>query len=120
MTTTSPAGIGLRSERGPVLLALMLSTALVALDATIIATASATIARELGGFAQLPWLFSSYLLAQAVGTPVFGRLSDVLGRKRLMLAGSPCSSSGRCCAGSRGRCRRSSRAACSRAWEPVR
>ncbi|MFE6235824.1 MDR family MFS transporter [Cellulosimicrobium sp. NPDC057862] len=87
MTTTSPAGIGLRSERGPVLLALMLSTALVALDATIIATASATIARELGGFAQLPWLFSSYLLAQAVGTPVFGRLSDVLGRKRLMLAG---------------------------------
>ena len=87
MTTTPAAAIGLRSERGPVLLALMLSTALVALDATIIATASATIARELGGFAQLPWLFSSYLLAQAVGTPVFGRLSDVLGRKRLMLAG---------------------------------
>jgi EmrB/QacA subfamily drug resistance transporter len=87
VTTTSTAGIGLRSERGPVLLALMLSTALVALDATIIATASATIARQLGGFEQLPWLFSSYLLAQAVGTPVFGRLADVLGRKRLMLAG---------------------------------
>jgi len=87
VATTSPTGIGLRSERGPVLLALMLSTALVALDATIIATASATIARQLGGFEQLPWLFSSYLLAQAVGTPVFGRLADVLGRKRLMLAG---------------------------------
>ncbi|MBD8077491.1 MFS transporter [Cellulosimicrobium arenosum] len=84
---SNPSGVGLRSERGPILLALMLSTALVALDATIIATASATIARQLGGFEQLPWLFSSYLLAQAVGTPVFGRLADILGRKRLMLAG---------------------------------
>lgn len=65
----------------------MLATALVALDATIIATASATIARHLGGFDQVPWLFSSYLLAQAVSTPLFGRLADVLGRKRLMLAG---------------------------------
>lgn len=65
----------------------MLSTALVALDATIIATASATIARDLGGFEQLPWLFSTYLLAQAVGTPLSGRLADVLGRRRMMLAG---------------------------------
>lgn len=79
--------VGLRSERGPILLSLMLATALVALDATIIATASATIARELGGFDQVPWLFSSYLLAQAVATPLAGRLADVLGRKRLMLAG---------------------------------
>ncbi|MEU2198992.1 MDR family MFS transporter [Isoptericola sp. NPDC019482] len=87
MPTTGHVSVGLRSERGPILLSLMLSTALVALDATIIATASATIARELGGFDQLPWLFSTYLLAQAVSTPVFGRLADVLGRKRLMLAG---------------------------------
>ncbi|SKC68701.1 MDR family MFS transporter [Krasilnikoviella flava] len=87
MPTTGHVSVGLRSERGPILLSLMLATALVALDATIIATASATIARELGGFDQLPWLFSTYLLAQAVSTPVFGRLADVLGRKRLMLAG---------------------------------
>ena len=65
----------------------MLSTALVALDATIIATASSTIARELGRFDQLPWLFSTYLLAQAVSTPVYGRLADIVGRKRLMLVG---------------------------------
>jgi len=83
-TTTS---VGLRSERGPILLSLMLSTALVALDATIIATASATIASELGAFEQVPWLFSSYLLAQAVSTPLAGRLSDIFGRKRLILAG---------------------------------
>ncbi|CAM3845870.1 MFS transporter [Isoptericola cucumis] len=87
MPRNSVVSVGLRSERGPILLSLMLATALVALDATIIATASATIARELGGFDQLPWLFSTYLLAQAVSTPLFGRLADVLGRKRLMLAG---------------------------------
>lgn len=65
----------------------MLATALVALDATIIATASATIASELGSFESVPWLFSAYLLAQAVSTPLAGRLSDILGRKHLILAG---------------------------------
>nr|WP_234988180.1 MDR family MFS transporter [Demequina sp. NBRC 110056] len=83
----SSATVGLRSERGPILLSLMLATALVALDATIIATASATIAGELGSFEQVPWLFSAYLLAQAVSTPLAGRLSDILGRKHLILAG---------------------------------
>ena len=63
------------------------SHTLVALDATIIATASSTIARELGRFDQLPWLLSTYLLAQAVSTPVYGRLADIVGRKRLMLVG---------------------------------
>ncbi|ACZ31168.1 major facilitator superfamily MFS_1 [Xylanimonas cellulosilytica DSM 15894] len=86
-STTARSGVGLRSERGPILLSLMLSTALVALDATIIATAASTIVRELGSFQRLPWLFSSFLLAQAVSTPVFGRLADIVGRKRLMLVG---------------------------------
>ncbi|UFU06456.1 MDR family MFS transporter [Ruania halotolerans] len=84
---TNTVGVGLRSERGPILGALMLAAALVALDATILATASTTIARELGAFDQVPWLFSSYTLAQAVTVPVYGRLADVLGRKRVMLAG---------------------------------
>jgi EmrB/QacA subfamily drug resistance transporter len=81
------SSVGLRSERGPILLSLMLATALVALDATIIATASAVIARDLGGFDQVPWLFSTYLLAQAVSTPLYGRLADIFGRKRLMILG---------------------------------
>ncbi|WP_210479645.1 MDR family MFS transporter [Naasia sp. SYSU D00948] len=81
------AGVGLRSERGPILLSLMLSTSLVALDSTIIATAIPAIVRDLGGFSQFPWLFSIYLLAQAASTPVYGRLADILGRKPLMLAG---------------------------------
>lgn len=81
------AGVGLRSERGPLLAALMLSTALVAVDATIISTAVPSIVRDLGGFSQFPWLFSIYLLAQAVSVPLYGRLADIFGRKPIMLVG---------------------------------
>ncbi|WP_253277396.1 MDR family MFS transporter [Rhodococcus sp. RD6.2] len=79
--------IGLRSERGPVLASLMLTTALVALDSTVIATAVLTIVRDLGGFGQFPWLFSIYLLAQAVSVPIYGKLADLFGRKPVMLFG---------------------------------
>jgi multidrug resistance protein len=65
----------------------MLATSLVALDSTIIATAVPTIVSDLGGFTQFPWLFSIYLLAQAVLTPIYGRLADVVGRKPVMLTG---------------------------------
>jgi EmrB/QacA subfamily drug resistance transporter len=79
--------VGLRSERGPVLVAVMLSTGLVALDSTIIATAVPSIVRDLGGFSQFPWLFSIYLLTQAVTVPLYGKFADVLGRKPVMLLG---------------------------------
>ena len=65
----------------------MLSTALVAIDGTVIATAVPSIVGSLGGFAQFPWLFSVYLLAQAVTVPVYGKLADVFGRKPVMLLG---------------------------------
>ena len=81
------ASVGLRSERGPVLLAVMLSIGLVAIDATILATAVPAVVRDLGGFTQFPWLFSVYLLAQAVSVPIYGKLSDQYGRKPLMLLG---------------------------------
>lgn len=82
-----PTDVGFRSERGPILIALMLSSSLVALDSTIIATAVLTIVGDLGGFAQFPWLFSIYLLAQAVSVPLYGKLSDLFGRKKIMLFG---------------------------------
>ena len=81
------SGVGFRSERGPVLIGIMLSTALVAIDATVIATAVPSVVAELGGFAEFPWLFSIYLLAQAVTVPVYGKLADVFGRKPVMLVG---------------------------------
>jgi EmrB/QacA subfamily drug resistance transporter len=70
-----------------VLLAVMLSTALVAIDATILAAAVPAIVTDLGGFSQFPWLFSIYLLAQAVSVPIYGKLADALGRKPVMLVG---------------------------------
>ena len=84
---TEPARVGFRSERGPVLIALMLSTGLVAIDSTIIATAVPSIVSNLGGFSQFPWLFSVYLLAQAVSVPIYGKLADIFGRKPIMLFG---------------------------------
>lgn len=83
MSTT----VGLRSERGPILLALMVTTGLIAIDATILATAVPTITADLGDFALFPWLFSIYLLAQAVSVPIYSKLSDVIGRKPIILIG---------------------------------
>ncbi|GAA1991634.1 MDR family MFS transporter [Terrabacter lapilli] len=85
MSTSS--SLGLRSERGPILIALMLSTSLIALDSTILATAVPSIVADLGGLSQFPWLFSVYLLAQAVSVPVYAKLADTLGRKPVILVG---------------------------------
>ncbi len=79
--------MGLRSERGPVLLSVMLSTGLVAIDATILAAAVPAVVRDLGGLTQFPWLFSIYLLAQAVSVPIYGKVADLYGRKPVMLLG---------------------------------
>jgi EmrB/QacA subfamily drug resistance transporter len=79
--------VGFRSERGPILASLMVTTGLVAIDATVLATAIPTIVKDLGGFAQFPWLFSVYLLAQAVTVPIYAKLSDVVGRKPIILIG---------------------------------
>src|SRR4030081_1678800 len=90
MINPAPAtgkAVGFRSERGPVLAALMLCTGLVALDSTIIATAVPSVVRDLGGFAQFPWLFSIYLLTQAVTVPLYGKYADVVGRKRVLVFG---------------------------------
>ncbi|WP_243058557.1 MDR family MFS transporter [Nocardioides sp. SR21] len=83
----SRASVGLRSERGPVLLAVMLSMSLVAIDSTILATAVPAVVSDLGGFSQFPWLFSVYLLTQAVTVPIYAKLADLYGRKPVMLVG---------------------------------
>jgi MFS family permease len=87
VTTTPAEGVGFRSKRGPILISLMLSTGLVAIDSTIVATAVPSIVQDIGGFASFPWLFSAYLLAQAVSVPVYAKLSDVVGRKPIILIG---------------------------------
>ena len=79
--------VGFRSERGPVLAGLMLTTGLIAIDATILATAVPSIVADLGQFDQFPWLFSVYLLAQAVAVPIYSKLADTIGRKPIVLTG---------------------------------
>lgn len=76
-----------RDRRGPVLVAIMLSSALMAVDATVLATAVPSIVDDLGEFSRYPWLFSGYLLAQAVTVPVFSKLADTYGRKPVILTG---------------------------------
>ncbi|WP_354528477.1 MDR family MFS transporter [Nakamurella sp. UYEF19] len=65
----------------------MLATSLVALDSTIIATAVPSVVKSLGGFSEFPWLFSIYLLAQAVSVPVYAKVADMFGRKPVILLG---------------------------------
>jgi len=79
--------VGLRSERGPILIALMLTTFLVAIEATVLSTAVPSIVADLGDFPLFPWLFSVYLLAQAVTVPVYAKLADTVGRKPIILIG---------------------------------
>jgi len=86
-TKIDRSSVGLRSERGPILLSVMLATALVAIDSTILATAVPSVVADLGGFSQFPWLFSIYLLAQAVSVPLYGKFADIVGRKPMMLLG---------------------------------
>lgn len=57
---------------------------LSALDGTIVSTALPTIVGELGGLAHLSWVVTAYLLAQTIVTPLYGKLGDLYGRKRVL------------------------------------
>jgi EmrB/QacA subfamily drug resistance transporter len=85
---TPPAG-GVRSgSRRDLLIAfsgIMLATLLAALDQTIVATALPTIANDLSAFDQLSWVVTAYLLASTITIPLYGKLSDIFGRRRLFL-----------------------------------
>jgi EmrB/QacA subfamily drug resistance transporter len=68
-----------------IMLGIMLAMFLSALEQTIVAPALATIGRTLGDVENLSWVVTAYLLANTVATPLFGKLSDIHGRRRLML-----------------------------------
>jgi EmrB/QacA subfamily drug resistance transporter len=77
-----------RSARRLVLAAVMLAIFMTAIDSYIVATAMPTIVAALGGFRLFSWAFAAYLLAQAVTIPIYGRLADLYGRKRVFFAGT--------------------------------
>ncbi len=75
------------SRRTLILIGLLLTLALSAMDSTIVATAIPSIVHDLGGFSLFAWVFSVYLLTQAVGAPVYGKLADLYGRKPVLVGG---------------------------------
>ena len=73
-------------QRQLVVAAMLISTFMAAVEVTVISTAMPTIVARLGGFSLFSWAFGAYLLTQAVVTPLYGRLADSYGRKRVYLA----------------------------------
>src|SRR4029077_8621565 len=65
---------------------IMLAMFLSALEQTIVAPALPAIGKSLGGIDDLSWVVTAYLLAATVATPLFGKLSDIYGRRALLLA----------------------------------
>src|SRR4030088_420855 len=70
-----------------IFLALMLVLLLAALDQTIVSTALPTIVGDLGGLNHISWVVTAYLLAQTAVTPLYGKLGDLYGRKRVLQIG---------------------------------
>src|SRR5690625_5272328 len=81
------AGPNPRTRKPLVLATLMLSMFMGSIEGTIVATAMPDIVGSLGGFSYYSWVFSAYLLMQAVATPIFGRLADLYGRKPVFFTG---------------------------------
>lgn len=75
-------------HRGMVLLAALIATFMAAVESSIIATAMPTIVGDLGGFRLFSWVFTAYLLTMAVTVPIYGRLADLYGRKRIFFVGT--------------------------------
>ncbi len=74
-------------KRNYILAALMMTMMLAAMDTTIVSTVIPQIVSDLGGFKKFSWVFSIYLLAQTVTIPVYGKLADLFGRKKILLIG---------------------------------
>ncbi|MER2033906.1 MFS transporter, partial [Exiguobacterium indicum] len=76
-----------KTNTTPVVIGLLIGILVAAMDNTIVATAMPTIVSELNGFDQYAWVTSAYMIATVAGMPIFGKLSDMYGRKRFFLFG---------------------------------
>jgi EmrB/QacA subfamily drug resistance transporter len=74
------------AEIRTIVLGLSLAMFLAALNQTIVATALPTIGRDLRNFELLPWVVTAYLLTSTAVAPLYGKLSDIHGRRAMMLA----------------------------------
>lgn len=76
-----------QNKTGMVVAGLLLSILMSSMDNTIVATAMGTIVGELGGLDKFVWVTSAYMVAEMAGMPIFGKLSDMYGRKRFFIFG---------------------------------
>lgn len=83
-TDAQPIGVLTHRQVMTVLAGLLLCVFLAAVDATIVSTALPTIAGELGGLNSMSWVVTAYLLTSTAATPLFGKISDLLGRQRVL------------------------------------
>ena len=75
------------ARRRAITAGLLLGISLAALEATVVGTAMPTVVATLGGLAHYSWVFSAYLLTSTATVPIWGRLSDLYGRRRMYLGG---------------------------------
>ncbi len=64
---------------------IMLSLFLASMESTVVATAMPTIVSELGGLEHYSWVFSAYMLASTTTVPLYGKLSDLYGRRNIYI-----------------------------------
>src|SRR6202045_2281808 len=72
-------------RRRAVTTALILVTALASFESTVVSTAMPTIIGDLGGLPLYSWVFAIYLLTSTIMMPIYGRLADIHGRRRILL-----------------------------------
>jgi EmrB/QacA subfamily drug resistance transporter len=82
-----PAAALTDAEVGTIILGIMLAMFLSALEQTIVAPALPAIGRSLSDVENLSWVVTAYLLSATAATPLFGKLSDIYGRRAIMLIG---------------------------------
>lgn len=76
------------ARRRLILAACLMATFMAAVESSIVATAIPTLVGDLGGFSLFSWVFTVYLLTQAVSIPIFGRFADMYGRRRVFFGGA--------------------------------
>ncbi|WP_323741875.1 MDR family MFS transporter [Salinibacillus xinjiangensis] len=75
------------TKRGFVLASIVIGMFMAAIEGTIVSTAMPSIVADLGGFSYFSWVFSIFLLMQAVTIPIYGKLADLFGRKPVYFLG---------------------------------
>ncbi|MFT8363302.1 MAG: MDR family MFS transporter [Sporolactobacillus sp.] len=75
------------TNRKMVTIAMLVAILLVAIDVTVVSTATPRIVRDLNGLNLISWVFAIYTLTTSVTTPIYGKMADLFGRKRIFIFG---------------------------------